>query len=161
MMTLFTTLISFLSGGLPKLLDFFQDKQDKKHELALAQIQVQSQIEMQKAGFQAQEHIEEIRTDQISIQAQTTERQALYAHDIEIGKGASQWVINLRAMVRPTITYGLFFLLVAVDIAGVWYAWTTNVPFNVMIEAVWDDDTQIIWASVISFWFGTQAFSKK
>jgi len=161
MMTLFTTLISFLSGGLPKLLDFFQDKQDKKHELALAQIQVQSQLEMQKAGFQAQEHIEEIRTDQISIQAQTTERQALYAHDIEIGKGASQWVINLRAMVRPTITYGLFFLLVAVDIAGVWYAWTTNVPFNVMIEAVWDDDTQIIWASVISFWFGTQAFSKK
>jgi len=161
MMTLFTTLISFLSGGLPKLLDFFQDKQDKKHELALAQIQVQAQMEMQKAGFQAQEHIEEIRTDQISIQAQTTERQALYAHDIEIGKGASQWVINLRAMVRPTITYGLFFLLVAVDIAGVWYAWTTNVPFNVMIEAVWDDDTQIIWASVISFWFGTQAFSKK
>lgn len=161
MMTLFTTLISFLSGGLPKLLDFFQDKQDKKHELALAQVQVQAQMEMQKAGFQAQEHIEEIRTDQISIQAQTTERQALYAHDIEIGKGASQWVINMRAMVRPTITYGLFFLLVAVDIAGVWYAWTTNVPFNVMIEAVWDDDTQIIWASVISFWFGTQAFSKK
>ena len=77
-----------MSGGLPKLLDFFQDKQDKKHELALAQIQVQSQLEMQKAGFQAQEHIEEIRTDQISIQAQTTERQALYAHDIEIGKGA-------------------------------------------------------------------------
>ena len=161
MMTLFTTLISFLSGGLPKLLDFFQDKQDKKHELALAQIQVQSQLEMQKAGFQSQEHIEEIRTDQISIQAQTTERQALYAHDIEIGKGASQWVINLRAMVRPTITYGLFFLLVIIDIASLWYAWTTNVPFNVMIEAVWDDDTQIIWASVISFWFGTQAFSKK
>ena len=161
MMTLFTTLISFLSGGLPKLLDFFQDKQDKKHELALAQIQVQSQLEMQKAGFQSQEHIEEIRTDQISIQAQTTERQALYAHDIEIGKGASQWVINLRAMVRPTITYGLFFLLVIIDVASLWYAWTTNVPFNVMIEAVWDDDTQIIWASVVSFWFGTQAFSKK
>ena len=161
MMTLFTTLISFLSGGLPKLLDFFQDKQDKKHELALAQVQVQMQLEAQKAGFQAQERVEEIHTEQIQIQTQATERQALYAHDIEIGKGASQWVINMRAMVRPTITYGLFFLLVAVDIAGVWYAWTTNVPFNVMIEAVWDDDTQIIWASVISFWFGTQAFAKK
>jgi hypothetical protein len=161
MMTLLTTLISFLSGGLPKLLDFFQDKQDKKHELAMAQIQVQAQMEMQKAGFQAQEHIEEIRTDQISIQAQTTERQSLYAHDIEIGKGASQWVINARAMVRPTITYGLFFLLVAVDIAGVWYAWTMNAPFHDMMDLVWDDDTQTIWASVISFWFGTQAFSKK
>jgi len=161
MMTLLTTLISFLSGGLPKLLDFFQDKQDKKHELAMAQIQVQAQMEMQKAGFQSQEHIEEIRTDQISIQTQAAERQSLYAHDIEIGKGASQWVINARAMVRPTITYGLFFLLVAVDIAGVWYAWTMNASFHDMMDLVWDDDTQTIWASVISFWFGTQAFSKK
>ena len=161
MLTLFTTLISFLSGGLPKLLDFFQDKQDKKHELALAQIQVQMQLEAQKAGFQAQERVEEIHTEQIQIQTQATERQALYAHDIEIGKGAAQWVINARAMVRPTITYGLFFLLVAVDIAGVWYAWTMDVPFPDMMKLIWGDDTQIIWASVVSFWFGTQAFGKK
>ncbi len=161
MLTLFTTLISFLSGGLPKLLDFFQDKQDKKHELALAQIQVQMQLEAQKAGFQAQERVEEIHTEQIQIQTQATERQALYAHDIEIGKGAAQWVINARAMVRPTVTYGLFFLLVAIDIAGVWYAWTMNVPFPDMMKLIWGDDTQIIWASVVSFWFGTQAFAKK
>jgi hypothetical protein len=161
MLTLFTTLISFLTGGVPKLLDFFQDKQDKKHELALAQLQVQAQLEMQKAGFQAQQHIEEIRSDQIAMQTQAEERVALYNHDIEIGKGASRWVINARAMVRPTITYGLFFLLVCVDIAGVWYAWTQNVPFKDMMDLVWDDDTQLIWASVIAFWFGTQAFSKK
>jgi hypothetical protein len=161
MLTLFTTLISFLSGGLPKLLDFFQDKQDKKHELALAQIQMQMQLEAQKAGLQAQERVEEIHTEQIQIQTQATERQALYAHDIEIGKGASQWVINARAMVRPTITYGLFFLLVGIDIAGVWYAWTMNASFPDMMKLIWGDDTQIIWASVVSFWFGTQAFSKK
>ena len=160
MMTLFTTLISFLSGGLPKLLDFFQDKQDKKHELALAQIQVQSQLEMQKAGFQAQEHIEEIRTDQISIQAQTTERQALYAHDIEIGKGASQWVTNSRAMVRPAITYGMFIMFMFVELFGFWFAFHREVPFDVALNLLWDDETQIIWASIVSFWFGTQAFKK-
>lgn len=161
MMTLLTTLISFLSGGLPKLLDFFQDKQDKKHELSMAQLQMEQQMRLQAAGFQSQEHIEEIHTEQISIQTQSAERQALYSHDIEIGKGASQWVIDARAMVRPTITYGLFFLLVGVDIAGVWYAWTMNASFHEMMQLVWDDDTQTIWASVISFWFGTQAFSKK
>ena len=32
MITLFSTLISFLAGGLPKLLDFFQDKSDKKQD---------------------------------------------------------------------------------------------------------------------------------
>mgnify|MGYP000432136452 CR=1 FL=1 len=35
MLTLFSTLVSFLAGGLPKLLDFFQDRADKMHELAL------------------------------------------------------------------------------------------------------------------------------
>lgn len=161
MLTLLSTFLSFLSGGLPRLLNFFQDKQDKKHELALAEIQLRMQLEIQKQGFQSQERIEEIHTDQIQIQTQGAERQALYAHDIEIGKGASQWVINARAMVRPTITYGLFFLLVAIDAAGIWYAWTQNVPFKIMLDGVWNQDTQLIWASVIAFWFGTQAFSKR
>jgi len=161
MLTLLSTFMSFLSGGLPSLLNFFQDKSDKKHELAMAQVQMQMQLEMQKAGFQAQERVEEIHTEQIQIQTASDERKALYSHDIEIGKGASQWVINARAMVRPTVTYGLFFLLVAIDIAGVWYAWTQNVLFKIMIDEVWDSDTQLIWASVIAFWFGTQAFGKK
>ena len=41
MLTLLSTLISFLMGGLPKILDFFQDRSDKNHEMALAQLQIQ------------------------------------------------------------------------------------------------------------------------
>lgn len=160
MLTLVSTLVSFLSGGLPRILDFFQDKQDKKHELALAQLQMQQQLELQKQGFQAQQHIEEIHTEQLQIQTASDERKALYQHDIEIGKGASQWVINLRASVRPVITLGLFVLLVFVDVAGFFYAWEHGVDFKVMLDQLWDDDTQQIWASVIAFWFGTQAFKK-
>ncbi len=160
MLTLITTLTSFLTGGLPKLLDFFQDKSDKKHELELAKMQTERELMMAEKGFLAQQKVEEIHTEQLQIETASQERLALYNHDIEIGKGASRWVINARAMVRPTITYGLFFLLVCVDIAGVWYAWTQNVPFKEMMELVWDDDTQLIWASVIAFWFGTQAFKK-
>ncbi len=161
MMTLFSTLISFLSGGLPKLLDFFQDKSDKKHELQMAQMQLDQQMRMQAAGFQAQEHIEEIKTQQVEIQTASDDRKALYAHDIAIGQGASQWVINIRAAVRPLITFGLFGLLVFVDCFGFYYAIQTQVPFDQALNILWDDETQIIWASVVSFWFGTQAFSKK
>jgi hypothetical protein len=46
MFTLFTTLISFLSGGLPKLLDFFQDKSDKKHEMEMARLQTERELQM-------------------------------------------------------------------------------------------------------------------
>ena len=160
MMTLFTTLISFLSGGLPRLLDFFQDRQDKKHEVTLAQLQMQQQLELQKAGFASQERVEEIRTEQLQIQTAGQERVALYQHDIEIGKGASQWVINLRALVRPLITYGMFLLLVFIDVAGFFYAYSHGVDFKETLDLLWDDDTQTIWASIVSFWFGTQAFKR-
>jgi hypothetical protein len=161
MITLFSTLISFLTGGLPKLLDYFQDKSDKKHELQLAQMQLDQQFRSQAAGLQAQERIEEIHTQHLQIEADVQERQALYAHDIEIGKGASQWVINMRAMVRPAITFGLFGLLVFVDIFGFYYAIHTGVAFDAAMNILWDDETQIIWSSVVAFWFGTQAFAKK
>jgi hypothetical protein len=168
MLTLLSTLISFLMGGLPKLLDFFQDRSDKAHELDLANLQIQRELEMRKAGFEAQERVEQIHTEQMQIQAESAtqqfklqERQALYAHDIAIGQGASTWVINARAMVRPALTYGMFLLLVFVDVAGFLYAWHSNVPFNDCLDQLWDNDTQLIWASIVAFWFGSQAFEKK
>lgn len=168
MLTLLSTLISFLMGGLPKLLDFFQDRSDKAHELDLANLQIQRELEMRKAGFEAQERVEQIHTEQMQIQAESAtqqfklqERQALYAHDIAIGQGASTWVINARAMVRPALTYGMFLLLVFVDVAGFLYAWHSNVPFGDCLDQLWDNDTQLIWASIVAFWFGSQAFEKK
>ena len=161
MITLFTTLISFLAGGLPKLLGFFQDRADKSHELKMAQLQTERELELRKAGFEAQQRVEEIKVEGQMIEAAAAERTALYAHDIAIGQGASQWMVNLRAGVRPLITYGLFLLLVFVDVAGFVYAWHHNVAFEIMLKNLWDEETQIIWASVISFWFGSQAFAKK
>lgn len=161
MLTLLSTLLGFFSSGLPKVLDFFQDKSDKRHELELAKVQTERELQMAERGFLAQQRVEEIKLEQVQTEGYYQERQSLYQHDIEIGKGASQWVTNLRAMVRPTITFGLFALLVIVDIAGIWYAYTTGATFETMMNLVWDDETQAIWASIIAFWFGSQAFAKK
>lgn len=168
MLTLFSTLASFLMGGLPKIFDLIQDRSDKAHEIALAAMQTERELTLKKAGLEAQERIEHIQTEQVQINADVTnaqtamqERQALYAHDIAIGQGASQWVINARAMVRPAITYGMFFMFAFVEVFGFWFAYHKEVPFDVALNLLWDDETQIIWASVVSFWFGTQAFGKK
>ncbi|MFN9960156.1 MAG: hypothetical protein ACK55I_44305, partial [bacterium] len=112
-----------MAGGLPKLLTIFQDRQDKKHELALMAAQKEKELALIERGYLAQAKVEEIKLEQVSLQTAMEERSALYQHDMEIGKGASQWVINLRASVRPVITYGMFLLLVFVDIAGFVYAW--------------------------------------
>lgn len=161
MLTLLSTLLGFFSSGLPKVLDFFQDRSDKRHELELARLQTERELQMAERGFLAQQKVEEIKLEQVQTEGYYRERESLYQHDIEIGKGASQWVVNLRAAVRPTITFGLFALLVVVDVAGIWYAWHNGASFVVMMDTVWDDDTQAIWASIIAFWFGSQAFSKR
>jgi len=160
MLTLLSTLISFLMGGVPKLLDFFQDKSDKSHELQMAQMQTERELKMLEAGYVAQAKVEDIRTEQIAIQSAEKEREALYAHDIALGEGAAQWVINARAFTRSFITYGMFFMFMFVEVFGFLYAWKTGINFEVALDVLWDNDTQTIWASVVSFWFGTQAFKK-
>lgn len=171
MLTLLSTLISFLMGGLPKILEYFQGKQDKDHELALAQLQITRELELRKAGFEAQERIEHIKSEQLAtesaantqqllIGAQQAEMQAIYAHDASLNEGTSQWMKNLRASVRPVITYGFFFLLMFVDIAGFWYGYYMSVPFDDMLNMLWDAETQALFASIIAFHFGGRAFGK-
>ena len=160
MMTIISTVISFLMGGVPKLLDMFQDSKDKKHELTLAQMQNEREMAMMAAGYAAQAKVEEIRTEQVQINADMQTHMALLQHDTESAKGASQWVINARAMVRPGITYGMFALLAFVDVFGFYYAIKTGVAFDSALDQLWDDDSQQIFASIIAFYFGGQAFKK-
>jgi len=161
MMTLLSTLLGFASGGLPKVLDFVQDRGDKKHELALMAMQREREIALAKEGYIAQARVEEIKTEQIEMQTQAQEKLAMWKHDMKIGEGASTWVINLRASVRPIVTYIFVLLLVVVDVAGIWYAYSTGVPFAAAMDMVFSDDEMSILAAIIAFWFGSQAFNKK
>lgn len=171
MLTLLSTFTSFLMGGLPKILDFFQDKSDKKHELELAKVQIERELALAKEGYAAQQRIEEVKLDEIKVQsasdekvaligAQQAELQAIYAHDMKLSEGTSQWMKNLRASVRPVITYGFFFLLCALDAVLAYKGFESGVSFNEMANQLWDDETQALFASIIAFHFGGRAFGK-
>jgi len=171
MLTLLSTFLSFLMGGLPKLLDFFQDRQDKSHELKLAQMQTERELQLAAAGYVAQQHIEEIKLDEIKTQTQSAEKvslidaqkaemNAIYAHDTSLNEGTSTWMKDLRASVRPVITYGFFFLLVAIDATLAYKGLTTGVDFVQLAEQLWDDETQALFAAILSFHFGGRAFSR-
>jgi hypothetical protein len=171
MLTLLSTLVSFLMSGLPKFMDMLQDGRDKKHELELARLQIDRELELKRAGLEIQERIEAIHTEQIEMQttAQTTqavigaqqaEMQALYAHDIEIGKGASQWVIDIRAFTRSGLTWGFFFLLCLIDVFIFIHGWRVGASFMDMATMLWDEDTRIMFATIIVFHYGGRAFGK-
>jgi len=171
MLTIFSTLVSFLMGGLPKILDFFQDKADKGHELKLAQMQTEREMQLLAAGYVAQQRIEEIKLDEIKTQtasaekvslidAQQAEMSAIYAHDMSLNEGTSQWMKDFRASVRPVITYGFFFLLVGIDSVLAYKGLTSGVEFVQLADQLWDNETQALFASIIAFHFGGRAFGK-
>jgi hypothetical protein len=171
MLTIFSTLISFLMGGLPKIFDFLQDRSDKKHEIQLAQMQTERELQMAAAGYVAQQQIEAIKLDEIKTQteadnkqaligAQQAEMNAIYAHDAALGEGTSTWMKDLRASVRPVITYGFFFLLVGIDGVLAYKGLTSGTDFNELANQLWDDETQALFASIIAFHFGGRAFGK-
>jgi hypothetical protein len=160
MLSLVSSLLGFAAGGLPKVLDFVQDRGDKKHELALMAMQRERELALAKEGFIAQAAVEEIKTEQIAMQTQAQEKLAMWKHDMKIGEGASTWVINLRASVRPVVTYIFVGLLVVVDVAGIWYAYSTGVAFAEAMDMIFSDEEMAILAAIISFHFGGRAFSK-
>ncbi len=167
MITLLSTLMSFLAGGLPKLMDFFQDRSDKSHELELSRLQMDRELAMAERGYLAQARVEEIRTDQVALSSHGQTMQALYDHDKNLSDGVSQWVKNLRGSVRPIVTYIFVAELLMINFISLAWAmgWIGSNPASVnfmdAISMVFSEDEMTIVSSIIAFWFGSKAFDRK
>ena len=167
MLSLFSTLGGLLISGLPKLLDFFQNQADQKHELALARMQTERELQMAAAGFAAQERIEEIRTDQVAMQSEAQMTEAALKHDEKVLEKASQWVASYVGTVRPTVTYIFVFELCAINAWIAYYIYTR--PSLVMSmddlirlsDIIFSTDEMAMLGGIIGFWFGSRGWAKK
>ena len=174
MLSLLSTLGGLLLSGLPKLLEYFQDRQDKKHEMALAQMQTERELQMAAAGFAAQAKIEEIRTEQVAMQthAQMAEAEAdmvrgAQDHDKAVLAKASTWVANYIGTVRPTVTYIFVFELVAINAFMCFYLWQNPNLVSTMDDVIryadvlFSADEMAMLGGILGFWFGSRTWSKK
>ena len=121
MLSLISTLGGLLISGLPKLLEYFQNKADQKHELELAKMQTERELALAAQGLAAQQRIEEIRTDQVSMQTEAQMTEAALKHDEKVLEKASQWVANYVGTVRPTVTYIFVMELVLINLFLCYY----------------------------------------
>ena len=167
MLSLFSTLGGLLISGLPKLLDFFQNKDDQRHELALARVQVELQLQMMAQGFKAQERMEEIRTDQIAMQTDAQMTEAALKHDEKIMEKASTWVVNFVGTVRPIVTYIFIFELCAINAWIAYYVYSRPSLVNNMddlirvTDIIFSSDEMAMLGGIIGFWFGSRSWAKK
>lgn len=167
MLSLFSTLGGLLISGLPKLLEFFQNKDDQRHELALARVQVELQLQMMAQGFAAQERMEEIRTDQIAMQTDAEMTVAAYDHDKQILEKASTWVASYIGTVRPTVTYIFILELCAINAWLAYYVYSNpHLVLNMddlirVSDIIFSSDEMAMLGGIIGFWFGSRSWSKK
>jgi len=166
MLSLLSTLGGILLGGLPKLLDYFQSKQDHKHELELARVQTEREKELAALGFAAQAKVEEIRSDQIAMQTEAAMTQAALDHDKQVLKSASKWVANYIGTVRPTVTYLFVLELLAINAFMAIYMWNhpeliKNIDDVIKYaEMIFSGEEMAMLGSILGFWFGSRGFKK-
>lgn len=167
MLSLISTLGGLLISGLPRVLDFFQDKADKAQELKLAQMQTERELAMAERGFLAQQKIEEIRTDQVAMQTEAQMQNSALDHDKKVLDKASKWVVNYVGTVRPTVTYLFVLELIAIN---AWLAWNIFTMPNIIgsvgdlekiSELIFSSDEMAMLGGIIGFWFGSRGWQKK
>jgi hypothetical protein len=174
MLSLISTLGGLLISGLPKLLEHFQNKADQKHELALARVQNERELQMAAAGFAAQARVEEIRTEQVAMQTQAQMAVAesemvkgAQDHDKAVLDKASRWVANYIGTVRPTVTYIFVIELVCINIFLCYDLYTNPGLITGMddvmryVDIIFSADEMAMLGGIIGFWFGSRNWSKK
>jgi hypothetical protein len=167
MLSLLSTLGGLLISGLPKLLDYFQNKADQKHELALAAVQTERELALAAQGFIAQQRVEEIRTEQVAMETDARMTEAALAHDEKVLERASKWVASYVGTVRPTVTYIFVIELVLINAFMAWYLYEhpgliRSIDDVILYsDLIFSSDEMAMLGAIIGFWFGSRGWSKK
>lgn len=167
MLTLLSTLGGLLISGLPKLLEFFQNKADQKHELALAQVQTERELALAAAGFAAQARVEEIRTEQVAMETDARMTEAALEHDAKVLEKAASWVSSYVGTVRPTVTYIFVVELLLINGFMCFYLWHNPQLIQSMDDVIrysdllFSSDEMAMLGGILGFWFGSRSWGKK
>lgn len=141
MITILGGILGVLGSTLPSLLSFFQDRNDKMHELSMLQMQ----IDLQKMA-------DNTKLDMIQSKEISEEQLALYNQPASKIK----WVEAYSASVRPSIAYVLLILYVTTKIPLIY------LQFNDLDNyiSIWGEHDFILISSVFSYYMGARSFEK-
>ena len=140
MLSLIGSVIGFGASFAPKILDHFQDRADKKHELAVMERQA------------------EIKLDQTAIEANIREIESLHEHDAKLSGGP--FIDGLRSSVRPVITYLFMALFLAAEGTAYFLLIKSGINAADAVQLIFDDEIMAIWSSILAFWFGSRSIKR-
>lgn len=149
-------LLGSIFGGLfrlaPEILKFLDKKNERLHELNM--FQLQTDLEKMRGQFRMEERYVDHSIAQLDTIKEAFKEQS------ETAKNAGWFISAISALVRPGITWALFFMYAAVKAAALYMAFLTNAPWYEVIQQTWDEDDFGLFTMVISFWFVSRSIEK-
>lgn len=146
LLTILSSLTGIFGGAIPTGIKLFREHQDNKQEMARMEMQFAHQKELGTA-----------RLEETVVSAEADALMAAYRHDTATGRGASQWVVNIRALTRVVLSI----LVLSITAFVVVYSFTNADTLATTISLITITDFMLsATMNIISFWFTDRALSK-
>tara|TARA_R110002020_G_scaffold460844_1_gene679500 strand:+ start:496 stop:972 length:477 start_codon:yes stop_codon:yes gene_type:complete len=146
--SLLGTALGFGTSIIPEVLGYFKQKQADAQEIL-----------MLEAKAKYAEQLSTLKIAELDAKADIEETKGIYEHDKSIDAGG--FVNGLRGSVRPVLTYAFFLLFASIKGVTVYSMVSTQgMDLSAGLLSVWDDETAVIFSSIIAFWFGSRSMSK-
>lgn len=150
-MGMLSFLIGFFVHIFPSGIKLFQDYMDKKQELAILNLNLQNQRIIDES-----DNKEHLAATDVQADVQWSKN----SFDSMAQQTGVKFVDGYRAMVRPSIAYGIFALFALHKIASI--SGFVHTGWHLSdLGMVWDSTDYNILSCVIGFYFGGRAFEKK
>ena len=144
MLSLVGSILGFGTSFLPTLLGFFEQGQKNRHQLKLLDAQAKHA-----------EVLSQLKLEELDAAADVEESRSIYEHAAQLARSnKSSFISALQASVRPVVTYFFFILFATIKGLAVYVAVQEGDDVSQAILASWDEETKILFSTVISFWFG-------
>lgn len=153
-MIILSALLGIAGAALPEIIGIFKDRQDKKHEVQLLQMQ----MEHAKQGHQQ-------KLAEIELQADIADSKAV-GNRVKQSLVGITWIDALSGSVRPIVTYLFFGMYCIVKVAqyklliAPGLPWQEGVTHAQALIAIWTPDDMALFAAILTFWFGNRTFHK-
>ena len=148
MLSLLGAALGFGTSIIPSILDLFQQRQKDAQELKMLEA---------KGKYAAQ--LSSLKLDELESKADIAETEGIYA-SMRAANAKSGFAAALSGSVRPVITYLFVGFFLVVQITSLMYAMNNGADFRDALNEVWSQDVNLLFTSIISFWFGSRQFAK-
>jgi hypothetical protein len=148
MLSLLGAALGFGTSVLPSVIDLFQQRQKDAQELKMLEA---------KGKYAAQ--LSSLKLDELESKADIAETEGIYA-SMRAANAKSGFAAALSGSVRPVITYLFVGFFLLVKITTLMYAMNNGADFRDALNEVYSDDVNLLFTSIISFWFGSRQFAK-